>query len=238
LDHDFEKVELSRDGKTVFSSNGFLPATVAALWRRPKGKTVGPDIILGGSTGGSSCCYDLMSFNFSNHDPLQLLEAQTEQVDIILDENGVPSFSLPFDMEAVGARTVIFDFPVKWGGSDFVPDLPRLVKPLPEREQLAEQEHTIRAEISAWKISSYPPEPGSNGGDAPETVEILLSLVMGGHAGTAKAMLSRAWPASVAGSNNFWRDFSAALKLDPFWLELGVGKLLPEATIIERDSSQ
>jgi hypothetical protein len=234
----YKVVEALRDGHLIFKSDGFANDTAVVRWRRPKDQADGPDIILGGHTGGNHCCYEVMSFNFRNSEPLQLLEAETEEVDIQMDKNSLPYWSLPIDMFGFGERAAIHDIPVTWGNKAFTPDLQHLVGPLPDSKSLEEQEQKIKTELSAWNILHYPPEGSKDKGVAGETTQILLDLVMSGHASTAKALLLRAWPERISGAEIFWREFSTWLALCPPWSELEMGKALPEAAALQPDEAQ
>ncbi|MDR3438017.1 hypothetical protein [Telmatospirillum sp.] len=223
-------VELNENGRTIWGSrNAYLPGTVQVLWRQQKPET-GPDLIIGGYTGGSHCSYDVMAIDLENDQPVQTISMCNHDLPAVTsDEAGRPRFSVFFDIEGFNAASAMVagvEIPMLWDGEQFVVDGARLLAPQFDRGGQEKIEQTIRQELGAWTIDAY--RPGTSyDASAPETNQALLDLILHGHAVEARNLLNRAWPQQIGGRDQYWDEFTGAIVKHHLWKQLGLAALVP-----------
>jgi hypothetical protein len=240
-DSNYQVVELVERGRTVFGSrNGYPVDSVKVLWTRPKGRKDGPTLIVAAYTGGSHCYLDIMSFDLDDGLDVQSFSmCNHEEIDVHTDQKGLPTFDIFFDIEAFNSPAsgiVGREIPMHWVNRRFSIDLQRLLSAAPPDDVLRNDEKIIREEIEAWQISSFPPDDPYRA-EAPSTTQILLNLILSGHAREAQDLLSRAWPPGVAGRDIYWRDFTRVVARHRVWRRLDLGILLRSEALVAGQGS-
>jgi hypothetical protein len=222
-------VELIENGRTLWGSrNLFLSDSVLVLWRRQK-PGIGPDLIVGGFTGGNHCSYDVMSIALDADQPVQALsQCNHDQPRIETDADGAPRFSIFFDVAGFNAALAFVagtEIPLIWDRDRFVVDAQRLITPLPDRATLERMAQTIRGELATWRIAAYKRDSGLDA-SAPQTNQILLDLILHGHTAEAWALLDLAWPAGIDGQDLYRDDFNRAIADHRLWRQLALDAVL------------
>lgn len=223
-------IELVERGRTIWGSrSAYLPGTVTVLWRRQR-PDAGPDLIVGGYTGGSHCSYDVIAIDLDADQPVQVLSMCNHDLpQVTTDDAGQPRFGLFFDIEGFNAASAIVagvEIPMRWDGDQFIADPERLLTPPPDRARMDRIDQTIRRELAAWSFDDYRADIGFDA-TAPETNQALLGLILEGHAVEARALLFRAWPDRIAGRDRYWDDFCGAVVHHRLWRQLGLAAIVP-----------
>jgi uncharacterized protein YecT (DUF1311 family) len=216
-------IEIQAQGRPIYLGEpSYLPDSVRLLWQR-KGHR-GPEAIVGGSTGGSHCGFDVLVLSLTNTPPVQTISVCAEQVPVIT-RNGLPSLTIALEVEEFTRQTDIPSVPVplRWKDGRFAVDLPRLLKPAPSRRTLAQIAQRIGAELDGG-VENYPP-PDGGGLDLPATTQALMELMVAGHADLARNLLVEAWPARSRGRDAFWQDLATAVVNHRLWKQFDLARI-------------
>lgn len=226
LDPHGRHIEVQRNGETLYRSpSGYLASSVRVLWQRGY-PPAGPDVVVGGYTGGSHCCFDIMSLEVSREPQFQTVSFNDREELTIGDTEGIPHFVAPFVLtgfNAAQASIASVPFPVVWQNGHFDAELAKLVKRLPDESALKTSEAVIRDELGHWTIVSYP-APGHSAA-APKTVQVLLELILRGHSDVAKRLLYGNWPPQIAGREAYWRDLAKAVTNHLLWKQFVLDRI-------------
>jgi hypothetical protein len=219
-------VELQRDGETLFRSpSGYRASSIKTLWQRGY-PPAGPDVVVGGHTGGSHCCFDITSFDVSREPRSQTVSFNDLEEVTIGDTEGIPHFVASFVLagfNAAQASMASVPFPVVWHNGHFDAELAKLVKRLPDQSVLKTSEAAIRDELGQWTFASYP--AADHSAAAPKTVQVLLELILRGHSDVAQRLLYGNWPAQIGGREAYWRDLAKAVTNHLLWKQLNLDRI-------------
>ena len=216
----YSKIEMFAHGRQIYlSGNGYLNSAISILWQRKAGSTKGPNVIIGGGTGGSACGVDVTVLDLADHPPVQTIFVCGDEVPI-KDENGLPSLDIWLEVEALAtnaSETSYATLPLRWTGDRFDVDFAKMLKPNPSPNDIEKIKKRIGTELGAMT--------GDDETEAPATCQALLDLAFSGHADVARSVLFSAWPTKLKGREAYWQVLSTALVKHRFWKQFNLQRL-------------
>ena len=230
-------VEARKEGWATRANSCYMARNfVSVIWSRGPG-TDGPDVIVLGRSGGSAACGDVIAITFDTTPKLRPLSfCPAEQVPILL-AGEVPEFDASLDVEGFnegyGADAAVGNIVIAAHRDGFVADLRTMVAgPL-----TADERQRIRSimvtDLHRWAISLNGNGPADL--STPDTVRVLLNLVLSGRADQARTLLFAAGSAGAGPSfkaEAYWDDFCLAVITHPLWKRFDLDRL-PHADLAE-----
>lgn len=242
-DHDDNCRAIEVQRKTTVMRLGAGYTQVKLLWGRKALQQEGPDALVLGLYGGSGGLADLFAVEVSPILSARKLGGERFDTVAVQPDRDRLRITVPFVIQyfngASNAGTVVVPLPLLWSGKDFRIDLERLVRHTPPDKK---QVDAMRSELVAWARANpgarrlYPP---SALGETYMTVQILVTLMLSGHADQARDLLAEAWPRDpahsamqIGGKADFWNDLCRAVVSEPSWQRYRLVRL-PHAASIE-----
>lgn len=235
-------IALRHDGREERIGEGYV--AVDLLWKGRRGAD-GPDLMVRGLGGGSGGRGDLFALDTARARVLRKLSYDYAETVRAATVGGRPRLDVPFGIGffngAPHAGTTLVRLPLVWSGGDFRLDRAALARRSFDAADRALRELAMREELSRWASDAYPAEtlyPPEAGNGTPVTAQALADLMLSGHAGLARAMLHRAWPAGrdglsvkLGGEEAFWSGLCRAIVRNAAWRLFALDRI-PDAGII------